>query len=89
MYIGLFLICKAYDYMGDNVFNFNDKMLVVGDFKKILLITNTDISFDFKRYVLTVNGDSLAMPYLEDNEVGIKGIIKNINLKYKMVNDGD
>lgn len=89
MCIGLFLICKAYDYMGDNMFCFNDKMLVVGDFKKILLLSNTEICFDFKRYVLTVSGDSLTMPYLEDKEVGVKGIIKNINLKYKMVKEND
>ena len=67
------------------MFYFDDKLLVVGNFKKILLLSDKEISFDFKRYVLTVSGDNLVMPYLEDNEVGIKGIIKNINLKYKMV----
>jgi len=69
------------------MFYFDDKMLVIGNFKKILLISDKEISFDFKRYILTVSGDSLIMPYLEDNEVGVKGIIKNINFKYKMVND--
>ena len=73
--------------MGDNMFCFNDKMLVIGDFKKILLLSNTEISFDFKRYNLIINGDMLVMPYLEDNEVGIKGVIKSINIKYKMVKD--
>ena len=67
------------------MFYFNDKMLVVGDFNKILLLSAEEISFDFKRYNLTVSGDKLFMPYLEDKEVGIKGIIKNINIKYKMV----
>lgn len=71
------------------MFYFNDKMLVVGNFKKILLLSDKEISFNFKRYILTVSGDNLLMPYLEDNEVGIKGIIKNINLKYKMVKDND
>lgn len=71
------------------MFYFNDKMLIIGNFKKIILLSDKEISFDFKRYVLTVSGDSLVMPYLEDNEVGIKGIIKNINLKYKMVKDND
>ena len=75
--------------MGDYMFCFNDKMLVVGGFKKILLLSNTEISFDFKRYVLTISGDSLTMPYLEDNEVGIKGVIKNISIKYKMVKEND
>lgn len=69
------------------MFYFNDKMLVVGNFKKILLLSDREIVFDFKRYVLVVTGDSLVMPYLEDNEVGIKGVIKNINIKYKMVSD--
>ena len=27
------------------------------------------------------------MPYLEDKEAGIKGVIKNVNFKYKMVKD--
>ena len=71
------------------MFYFNDKMLVVGNFKKILLLSDKEISFSFRRYILTVSGDNLIMPYLEDNEVGIKGIIKNINLKYKMVKDND
>lgn len=69
------------------MFYFDDKMLVVGNFKKILLLSDKEISFDFKRYILTVNGDSLVMPYLEDKEVGVRGIIKNINFKYKMVKD--
>ena len=69
------------------MFYFDDKILVVGNFKKILLLSDKEISFDFKRYVLTVSGDSLIMPYLEDNEVGVKGIIKNINFKYKMVRE--
>ena len=69
------------------MFYFDDKMLVVGSFKKILLLSDKEISFDFKRYVLTVSGDNLVMPYLEDNEAGIKGIVKNINLKYKMVKE--
>jgi len=71
------------------MFYFDEKKMVVGDFKKILLLSDKEISFDFKRYVLTVSGDGLIMPYLEDNEVGIKGIIKNISLKYKMVKDYD
>ena len=69
------------------MFNFNDKVLVVGNFIKILLISDKEISFDFKRYVLVVSGDCLLIPYLEDNEVGIKGIIKNIDIRYKMVKD--
>ena len=69
------------------MFYFDDKILVVGNFKKILLLSDKEISFDFKRYVLTISGDSLKIPYLEDNEVGVKGIIKNINFKYKMVNE--
>ena len=69
------------------MFYFNDKMLVIGNFKKILLLSDQEISFDFKRYVLKIEGDSLVMPYLEDNEVGIKGIIKHISFKYKMVKD--
>ena len=69
------------------MFYFDEKMLVVGNFKKILLLSDQEISFSFKRYDLIVNGDSLVMPYLEDKEAGIKGIIKNINLKYKMVKD--
>lgn len=69
------------------MFYFDGKMLVIGNFKKILLLSDKEIVFDFKRYVMTVSGDSLIMPYLEDNEVGIKGIIKNINYKYKMVKD--
>ena len=69
------------------MFYFDEKMLVVGNFKKILILSDQEISFSFKRYDLIVNGDSLVMPYLEDKEAGIKGIIKNINLKYKMVKD--
>ena len=69
------------------MFYFNDKMLVVGNFKKIILLSDKEISFDFKRYILTVSGDCLLMPYLEDSEVGIKGIIKHIDFKYKMVKE--
>lgn len=73
--------------LGDFMFYFNDKLLKVGNFVKILLLSEEEISFDFKRYILTVSGDKLVMPYLEDGEVGIKGIIKSINIKYKMVKD--
>ena len=69
------------------MFYFDDKMLVVGNFNKILLLSSEEISFDFKRYNLIVNGDRLVMPYLEDKEVGVKGIIKNISIKYKMVKE--
>lgn len=69
------------------MFHFDGKMLVIGNFNKITLLNNKQISFDFKRYILTVSGDSLTMPYLEDKEVGIKGIIKVIDVKYKLVND--
>lgn len=71
------------------MFYYDDKMLVVGKFRKILVISNTEISFDFKRYVLTIKGDALVIPYLEDNEVGIKGIIKNLSFNYKMVRNND
>jgi len=71
------------------MFYFDNKMLVVGNFIKILLLSDQQISFDFKRYNLIVSGDKLFMPYLEDREVGIKGIIKNINIKYKMVKNDD
>lgn len=67
------------------MFFFDDKMLVVGGFNKILLLNDQQMDFDFKRYVLVIEGDKLIMPYLEDKEVGIKGIIKNISIKYKMV----
>lgn len=79
----------TYYYIGDFMLYYDDKMLVIGKFKKILTISNTEISFDFKRYVLMVKGDSLVMPYLEDNEVGVKGIIKSLNFYYKMVRDND
>lgn len=69
------------------MFHFDDKMLVVGAFIKILLLSQSEIVFEFKRYSLTVSGDNLVVPYLEDNEAGIKGIIKNISIKYKMVKD--
>lgn len=69
------------------MFHFNDKILVIGNFNKIILLSDKQIIFDFKRYILTVNGDMLVMPYLEDNEVGIKGVIKGIDIKYKMVKD--
>lgn len=71
------------------MFYYDDKMLVIGKFKKILTISSQKISFDFKRYILIIDGDSLIMPYLEDNEVGVKGIIKSINFNYKMVKSDD
>ena len=83
----LFFCSFAYDCMGDNMFGFDDKKLVVGGFKKILELSDKCIKFDFKRYILIISGEGLRMPYLEDNEVGIKGIIKNIEIKYKMVNE--
>ena len=48
------------------MFYFNDKMLVVGDFIKILVISSEEIGFSFKRYDLFVKGDALSIPYLED-----------------------
>ena len=69
------------------MFYFDDKKLVVGNFKKILLLSDKEICFEFKRYILIVSGDSLVMPYLEDKEVGVKGIIKDICFKYKMVSE--
>ena len=86
-YLFIISLVKTYDYMGDYMFYFDDKMLIVGGFKKILSLSDKEISFDFKRFVLIVDGDSLVMPYLEDSEVGVKGIIKGINFKYKMVNE--
>jgi hypothetical protein len=71
------------------MFHFNGKQLIVGDFSKILLIGDKEIIFEFKRYDLVINGDNIIMPYLEDKEAGIKGIIKSINFKYKMVNKHD
>lgn len=71
------------------MFYYDDKMLVIGKFKKIITISSQKISFDFKRYILIIDGDSLIMPYLEDNEVGVKGIIKSINFNYKMVKNND
>ena len=67
------------------MFYYDEKILVVGNFNKILLLNSKEMCFDFNRYNLIVTGDDLVMPYLEDKEVGIKGIIKNINIKYKMV----
>lgn len=69
------------------MFYFDDKMLVVGNFKKILSLSDTKVIFSFKKYNLGVCGESLIMPYLEDREVGIKGIIKTINIEYKSVKD--
>lgn len=71
------------------MFYFDNKMLVVGDFKKILLLSDTKMIFSFKKYDLDVCGESLIMPYLEDKEAGIKGIIKIISIKYKSVKDDD
>ncbi len=78
---------ESYDYIGDIMLYYDDKVLVVGNFKKILELSNKEISFSFKRYDLIVKGDYLMMPYLEDNEVGIKGLIKSIEFKYKMVKE--
>lgn len=69
------------------MFFFDDKMLVIGKFNKILTLNDNEMEFDFKRYILVIEGDKLVMPYLEDKEVGVKGVIKNIRLKYKMVKD--
>ena len=69
------------------MFFFDDKMLVIGDFNKILMLNDNEMKFDFKRYVLVVEGDKLVMPYLEDKDVGIKGIVKSISMRYKMVKD--
>ena len=71
------------------MFYFDGKSLIVGEFNKILLLSDKNINFDFKRYVLLVSGDKLTMPYLEDKEVGIKGIIKSVSMQYKMVKDND
>ena len=71
----------------NSVFFYDGKMLTVGDFNKILTLNDNEIGFDFKRYVLVVEGEKLVMPYLEDKEVGVKGIVKHINIKYKMVKD--
>ena len=69
------------------MFFFDGKLLVIGNFNKILSISNKEIGFDFKRYALIVEGDNLVMPYLEDKEIGVKGIIKHIHIKYKLVKD--
>ena len=71
------------------MFYFNNNMLTVGKFKKILLLSGNEIVFEFKRFILVVSGDGLVMPYLEDDEVGIKGVIKNINIQYKLVKNYD
>ena len=69
------------------MFFFDDKMLVIGDFNKIIMLNDNEMKFDFKRYVLVVEGDKLVMPYLEDKEVGIRGIIRSISMRYKMVKE--
>ena len=69
------------------MFYFDDKMLTIGHFQKILMLSDKEVSISFKRYDLIISGDKLIVPYLEDKEIGVKGIIKNIRIVYKMVKD--
>ncbi|HHU59796.1 TPA: hypothetical protein GXZ34_02605 [bacterium] len=64
------------------MFYYDQKTLVIGNFKKIQSISDTLMEFLFANFRLQVEGTGLSLPYLEDAEVGVRGNITAIKMIY-------
>ncbi len=64
------------------MFYYDQKTLIIGNFKKIQSISDSLMEFLFVNFRLQVEGIDLSLPYLEDAEVGVRGNITAI----KMIN---
>ena len=71
------------------MFHYDGKKLIIGNFLKIKSIENKCIIIVFKRYNLIVMGKGLFIPYLEDREISVEGIIESINIQHLLGDKND
>lgn len=69
--------------MGDAMFFYDDNLLHIGNFEKILYVENELIIIKLKKFSLEIHGENLLIIQLADDEMYIQGIIGEITLNYE------
>ena len=65
------------------MFYFEDEVLHLKRFKKILYLENNKISFLYDKYSLSISGKNLKLISYYEEEAFIKGIIDRIDIIYE------
>ena len=67
--------------MGDSMFFYDENILHVGNFKKVLYVENELIIFLLIKKRLEIYGNNLLIIELNDDELYIQGEIKEVDIK--------
>ncbi len=67
--------------MGDTMFFYDNNLLHIGNFQKIIFVENELIIIELKKVTLEIHGENLLIIQLADDEMYIQGIVKEIDLK--------
>ena len=59
---------------------FNDTELTIQGYKKILKVSEDEITFIIFKKTIIVTGNNLSIPFFENDEFKIKGLINNIQI---------
>lgn len=63
------------------MFFYDDNLLHIGNFNKIIYVENELIVIELKKYKLEIHGENLLIIQLCDDEMYIQGIVKEIDIK--------
>lgn len=68
--------------IGDKMFFYDDNLLHIGNYLFITYAENELIIVKLKKYDLEIYGSDLLITQMNETELYIKGIIKDISIKY-------
>ncbi len=67
---------------GDNMFVYENGILKVVGYKKLISVDENQIIIDMKNIILSVIGINLTICFFDKNEIDVKGIIEDVRLGY-------
>ena len=77
-----FFVLFAIYLIGDNMFVYENGILKVIGYKKLISVDENQIIIDMKNIILSVIGINLTICFFDKNEIDVKGIIEDVRLGY-------
>ena len=77
-----FFVLFAIYLIGDNMFVYENGVLKVIGYRKLISVDENQIIIDMKNIILSVIGINLTICFFDKNEIDVKGIIENVRLGY-------
>ncbi len=77
-----FFTCFTIYLNGDSMFVYENGVLKVVGYKKLISVDENQIIIDMKNIILSVIGINLTICFFDKNEIDVKGIIEDVRLVY-------